>query len=418
MKTRELEKTTPRRRIISLSAIGLDSPGLVSKITTKIYTMGGNVIDVEENCRRGLFSIFLIIDLGSSKIPEADIIRALKDLGDSIGLKVVVHPYDEKKQRCSPEHENHLVTIIGLDQPGIIARVSTFFAEANINIENCTMIARGDFFSREMVIDTHHMNIDPSTPRPGAIESMKSDLKALCAGIDLSVVIQSENIYKRSKKLVVFDVESSLIQDFSLKNFLNTVKGRVKTNGSRLDVAQDKTDQMQALIENAKMLKGIPVTEFEKFSDILQINPGTFELIKVLKSMGFKIALLSSGFSFFIKKIFEVAGVDYAFANTLKTDENELTTGELEEPIITSDTKDGILEFILSMENISRDQVIAVGDGSSSSHFIRNVGLSIAFKPNDQEIRTDGILKSDNIIDILYCLGISKDELAAFYGQA
>ena len=77
-------------------------------------------------------------------------------------------------------------------------------------------------------------------------------------------------------------------------------------------------DRMESLIENARLLKGIPYAELKRFSDILKLNPGTLELIGILKSMGFKIALLSSGFTFFTKRIFEEAGVDYAFSNTLE----------------------------------------------------------------------------------------------------
>ena len=127
--------------------------------------------------------------------------------------------------------------------------------------------------------------------------------------------------------------------------------------------------------------------------------------------MGFKIALLSSGFHFFIKQIFEAAGVDYAFSNGLKVDEEGKITGELDEPVIRSDTKEEILQFIMSTEKINRDQVIAVGDGSNRSHFIRGAGLSIAFRPGEADINTDGILSSDQIINMLYCFGIPKTEL-------
>jgi len=127
--------------------------------------------------------------------------------------------------------------------------------------------------------------------------------------------------------------------------------------------------------------------------------------------MGFKIALISSGFSFFVKKIFEEAGVDYAFSNMLAVDDKGIITGELEEPAITPSSKDEILQFILNMEKINRDQVIGIGDGSSRSHFIKNAGLSIAFKPGDDSIKTDGFLSGGKIISLLYCLGIPEREL-------
>jgi phosphoserine phosphatase len=237
---------------------------------------------------------------------------------------------------------------------------------------------------------------------------MKRSLKALCRELNQSVVIQSEDIYRKEKKLVVFDVESTLIQGSSLKDFLKSIEGEMKSVNHFEEAGEDR---IQALVHNARILQGMPISHFEKFSEILQLNPGTLELIGILKSMGFKIALLSSGFSFFVKRIFESAGVDYAFSNTLRTDEKGMITGELDEPVITDETKGEILEFIMNIENLRPDQVIAVGDGSTRSHFIKNVGLSIAFRPGEESIGTDGFLGGNQILNILYCLGIPRSEL-------
>jgi phosphoserine phosphatase len=397
--------------MVSLSAIGLDAPGLVSTITTKIFEMGGNIVDVEEHARRDLFFIFLVIDFSASPRAIEEITATLKAIEDETGLRVSVGVYDEEKLTPVTEKENHIVTILGVDQPGIIARISTFFHQYNINIENCRMIARGKFFSMEMVINTTRMIMDPIRARGEALERMKDELKTLCAEIGQSVVIQSEDIYKRSKKLVVFDVETTLIQESSLKDFLERLKQGFRLPEAEMEPMEVDESEEDRIVNNARTLRGIPRQEFEGFSEILQLNPGALELINALKSMGFKIALLSSGFNFFIKRIFEEAGVDYAFSNTLKVDDKGIITGELEEPIITSISKDEILDFIMNIENISREQVIAVGDGSTRSHFIKNVGLSIAFKPDEESIRTDGILSSDHIMNILYCLGIPKREI-------
>jgi len=260
-------------------------------------------------------------------------------------------------------------------------------------------------------VGTSKMIVEPRLSHKEAIEKMKDELKSLCVKINQSVVIQSENIYKRAKKLIVFDVESTLIQIPSLTNLLKKIEGKARSIESTFKFSDDNKGDMQSLIENIRMLKGMHMSDLEKFSEILQLNPGTLELVRILKSMGFKIALLSSGFSFVIKKLFEAAGVDYAFSNTLKIDENGIITGELEEPVITGITKNEILEFIMNLENVSRDQVIAVGDGSTSSHFITNSGLSIAFKPDETGVKTDGIFSSDQITNLLYCLGIPKMEL-------
>ena len=400
--------------ILTLSAIGLDSPGLVSKITTTAFEMGGNIIDVEESCRKGLFSIFLVIDFSSSPHGIDVVSEALYSVGEKTGLKVIVGIFDEEEFSSVNKKENHIVTVLGKDRPGIIARIASLFHEKEINIEHCTMIARGEFFSMEMGIDTTHILAPPELSHIEAVENMKTELKNLCRHLNQSVVIQSEDIYVRRKKLVVFDVESSLIQAPSLKNFLDKVEGEVHAAVGTTKWENGKPAHMQQLIENARSLKGIPMSALEKFSDILDLNPGTIELIRILKSMGFKIALLSSGFSFLTKKIFEGAGVDYAFSNTLKCDQHGIITGKLEDPIITSETKNEILQFIMNLEKIGPDQVIAVGDGSTHSHFIKNVGLSIAVKPHAQKMDTDGILSGDQILKILYCFGIPKAELEKY----
>ena len=402
---------TEKGKIISLSAIGLDSPGLVSKITNTIYDMNGNIIDVEENCRKGLFSIFLIVDFSASPRTMKEITAALDRISAETGLKVILGIYDESELSYLTEKESHVVTILGEDKPGIIAKISTFFHQYHINIESCRMIARGKFFSMEMGIDTSQMHVQPDLSREQAIDNMKGELKAVCKELNQSVVIQSEDIYQKGKKLIVFDVESTLIQEESLKEFLEKVQGKAGLQEGETTFKDTREDKMQTLIENARVFKGMPIRDFEKFGGILELNPGALELIGILKSMGFKIALLTSGFNFFVKRIFEAAGVDYAFSNALKSDEKGIITGELEEPIITSDTKQEILDFIMNVEKIRPDQVIAVGDGSTGSHFIENVGLSIAFKPQEKSIKTDGVLSSDHLWNMLYCLGIPKGQL-------
>ncbi|MBN1103505.1 MAG: HAD-IB family phosphatase [Deltaproteobacteria bacterium] len=405
-------------RMITLSAAGLDAPGLVSFITTRIYEMGGNIIDVEENCRRGLFSIFLIVDFSGAGRPMEEVVELLNAMEAETGLKMVVGVYDAEEIRCAEEREGHVVTVLGEDRPGVIAKVSTLLHQHNVNIETCRMIARGQFFSMELSIDTGRIRVEPGLSRHGALELMKIELKDLCRDLNQSVVIQSEDLYRKGKKLVVFDVESTLIGESSLESFMTRIqaeKGLVRDKEP--DLPGEKRESMEGLVEHARRLKGIPMKEFERFGEILQANAETLELIRILKSMGFKIALLSSGFSFFVKKIFEAAGVDYAFSNTLKVDEEGIITGELEEPLIVGATKGEILRFIMEMENLLPEQVIAVGNGTIGSHFIADVGLSIAFRPERMSIKTDGVLSSDQITAMLYCLGIPGRELEKLLGK-
>ncbi len=400
--------------ILSLSAIGLDSPGLVSKITSRVYHLGGNVLDVEENCRRGLFSIFLFIDFSASTRTTREIQESLKAIEPETGLKVILRAGDER-DAAAPEAGGHLlVTVLGTDRPGIIAEISSLFHRFNANIESCRMIARGTFFSMELVVAVQDVRSGETASGVEALRRMKENLRSLCAGLNQSVVIQSEPTYRRAKKIVVFDVESCLIEDASVPAFLDAVNERLAPAGRRVQAPplEDAGAWAQALIDQAGAFQGVPVQDLHSAGRSLELHAGAEELLRVLKSMGYKVALLSTGLDCFLKGIYETEGVDYAFCNTLQKDEAGNATGELEEPVLTPATKNEILEFIMNVEDISRDQVVAVGDGSPSARFMRDVGLSIACQPADRTPPTDGVFSSDQMLNILYCLGITEADLA------
>lgn len=406
-----------KSKIVSLSATGLDTPGLVSKITNKIFEMGGNILDVEEVCRRGLFSIFLIIDFSKSKNSLDNITDDLMDIEKVDGLKVILGTYEDENVAYKQGGENYIITILGKDQPGIIAEISAFLHQRNVNIENCRMIALGDFISMEMVINTSKLLCGASLDHNKSINKMKEALKDLCQKMDKSIVIQREDIFTRVQKLIVFDVESSLIQKASIEDFMEKTKNKLTSMGKDAGFIDNGKDKIMSIIENAQLFKGIPLKDIKGLYDDLQLTYGTLQLFKILRSMGYRIALLSSCFNFLLKRIYMEAGVDYAFANTLMVDEDGILTGNVEDPIIDGSVKEELLDFIMKKEHIGCDQVIAVGNASSESRFISNVGLSVAFQSDDPSFSTDGILRSDNIINLLYCLGIPKTELDRYLSK-
>jgi phosphoserine phosphatase len=406
------------KQIMSLSAIGLDSPGLVSKITGRVLELGGNILDVEENCRRGLFSIFLAIDFTGSARSSGEIRESLKRIEEETGLKVILRTCDENRV-AEPETAEHLlVTVLGVDRPGIIAGISSLLHRFNANIESCRMIARGTFFSMEMAVAVQDVRSKPFSSRIQALEGMKEQLKELCSGLNQSVVIQSESAYRQAKKIVVFDVESCLIEEPSVRRFLDAVNDLIASTEKRIEptLQTDPGGWTQSLVDRVDALRGVPVQALETAGRSLELHPGALELIRILKSMGYKVALLSTGLDCFLKPIYEVEGVDYAFCNTLQKDAAGKATGDLEEPVLTASTKNEILEFIMNVEEISRDQVVAVGDGSTGSRFMKDVGLSIACKPSESTPPVDGIFSSDQMLNILYCLGITESDIARYRG--
>ncbi len=402
-------------KIITLSAIGQDAPGLVWKITDKVAQLGGNIIDVEEHCRRGLFAIYLEIDFGQSSLATTEILDQLRGLEEKTGLKIILKDTSQRELPGLPEIERYVITVLGIDKPGIMAGISRYLASKNINIEHCRMIARGDFFSMEMIVDVSgllHMTKDTDP-----IAQMKTELKEICADLGQSVVIQEESAHKRMKKIIVFDVESALLEKESIPLFFDQLGGLLRSRGVILELKTEEKRKIETLTRNVQVLKGISLKQLQQLAGVLRLNSGAEELLSILKSMGFKIALLSSGLESILRRLFEGIEVDYAFANTLKLDAGGNITGELEEPILTDETKTQVLEFIMNLEHADPDQVIAVGDGSARSGFIRNAGLSIAYQPDEESVATDGVLKTDQISHVLYCLGLPMIELEKYMGK-
>ncbi len=307
----------PLKKTLHFAAVGLDSPGLVAKITEVILKNGGNIVDVDEDCRRGLFFIFLSIDFSASPQSVTAIAEELKSIEAPTGLKIIVGLGDDTPGDAAAA-ERQVLTVLGFDRPGIIAKISAFFRDHRINIETCRMIARGKFFAMEMVVDPGTMIHKPSLTPNEAFEKIKGSLQDLCASMGQSVVIQGENTFKKAKKIVVFDVESTLIHEDSVAALVERVKAKAVSINPGAVFYTETRDKMKALMAYAPFLKGLPLSEVKILGRGVRLNEDTVKLIRVLKSMGFKVALLSSGFEFFLKKAFEELQVDYAFCNVLE----------------------------------------------------------------------------------------------------
>jgi len=143
----------------------------------------------------------------------------------------------------------------------------------------------------------------------------------------------------------------------------------------------------------------------------LEITPGAEELISTLKALGYKTALISGGFSYFVDRIKEKLGIDYAYSNKLVIKNGKLT-GELEEPIIDERRKGELIGELARKENLLKEEIVAVGDGANDRFMLRNSGLGIAINPKDVLKKVaDGVITKENLTGILYCLGAPEKKL-------
>jgi len=386
---------------VMITATGKDKPGLTTEITELIADADGNIVDIEAFSMRGLFAIFMIVDCRAMIVSIESLRSQLMEMGKKIGLDVNVEPLPSVRRKSGKKLV--LLTTLGKDRPGIVAAVSRFLSQNNANIERIRMIAYGELNAMEILIDIN----DIALP----IEDFKEALSKECKLVGQDIVFQKDTVFRRPKRLIVFDVDGTLIDAEMIDELAKAagVGGKVSEITSR--AMNGEIEFKQALKERVQLLKGLPVTVLDSIVENLDVTPGAEELILALKALGYKVALISGGFTQFVEKIKEKLGIDYVYANKLVIEDGKLT-GEVVEPIIDAERKAELMREIAEKENLLMEQVVAVGDGANDRFMLQNSGLGIALYPKAvlQKVAS-GVITKDNLAGILYCLGAPEEKL-------
>ncbi|MEJ2126165.1 MAG: phosphoserine phosphatase SerB [Candidatus Bathyarchaeota archaeon] len=386
---------------VMITATGNDKPGLITEITELIANSKGNIVDIEAFSMRGLFAIFMIVDCRCMSVSFEELKSKLMTMGKNVGLDVNIEPLPAGTRKTGKKLV--LLTTLGKDQPGIVAKVSRFLSENNANIERIRMIAYGELNAMEMLVDINDLKIP--------VHNFKESLSKECKLVGQDVVFQKDTVFRKPKRLIVFDVDGTLIDAEVIDELANAagVGGKVSEITSR--AMNGEIDFKQALRERVRLLKGLPVKVLDSIVENLDVTAGAEELIIALKALGYKIALISGGFTQFVEKIQEKLGIDYVYANQLVIEDGKLT-GEVIEPIIDAERKAELMQEIAKKENLLMEQVVAVGDGANDRFMLQNSGLGIALYPKAvlQKVAS-GIITKENLTGILYCLGAPEEKL-------
>jgi len=390
-----------------ITATGKDKPGLIAEITDAIARANVNIVDIEAFSMRGLFAIFMIVDCRTATIQIGNLKEQLASIGSKIGLELTMEPYVAGRRKG--EKKLALLTTIGKDSPGIVAKVSKFLSEKKANIERIRMITSGELNVMEISTDLSDLSSN--------FEAFRSGLEDTCSEAGQDVVVQTEDVFQRPKRLIVFDVDSTLIDVEVIDELAKAAGVSEKVKEITRKAMNGEIDFKQALRKRAILLKGLKVEVLEVIAENLEITPGAEELISTLKALGFKIALVSGGFKYFVGKIKEKLGIDYAYANKLVLREGKLT-GEVEEPIIDDKRKGEIIRQLARKENLLLEEIVAVGDGANDRFMLQSSGLGIALNPKDILKKVaDGVITKENLTGILYCLGAPEKRLREIFSK-
>ena len=398
----QLPSLLQKRDLYVVSVIGEDQVGIVSEVTQLLFREGFNIVDVEQTVIHSQFSMVLLLEPVRRGFKPSRLRSGLSRLAKRRGLNITVTPLREYKGlRLAGMKTPYVLTLLGPDRPGVVAAFSTILAQHRCNIERIKMVARGEFFAMEMGIDL----------RDASFSSLRTDLMAVARRMDMDVVAQPEQTFKKRKKVIVFDMDSTIVEGEVIDRLAKLAGAGRKVAAITERAMKGEMDYAASLKARVSFLKGLSLRSLESLAKTLKLTKGSEELIAGLKEMGFKIALISGGFSYFTDILKERLGFDYAFGNKLEVRKGRLT-GRVRGKIIDAGEKARIMESICRGEGITRDEVVAVGDGSNDRIMVANAGLGLAF--NAKEILrkvADGAITGDHLKGVLYCLGISDLDL-------
>jgi phosphoserine phosphatase len=229
---------------------------------------------------------------------------------------------------------------------------------------------------------------------------------------NIECVFQADTIHRRYKRLAVFDMDSTLIQQEVIDEIASLIGVEKEVSAITAAAMNGELDFEASLRARCKLLKGVPATVFETLRPRITLNAGVKDLITALKRLGFKTAVLSGGFTPLTSWMGQQLGLDYAFANHLVvSDDGQTLTGELTGEIVHAQKKRQHIVEIAAKEGIALEQVIAIGDGANDLPMMGVAGLGVAFhaKPNVQ-MQAPARLNSKSMLDVLYLFGISREE--------
>ncbi|KAJ6009319.1 hypothetical protein N7499_005273 [Penicillium canescens] len=233
---------------------------------------------------------------------------------------------------------------------------------------------------------------------------------------NVEVVLQKESVFRRHKRLAVFDMDSTLIDNECIDEIAKFIGVEKQVSDITERAMNGELDFSASLKERVGLLNGVPADVFEKLKSVLKIAKGARELCHALKTLGYKIAVLSGGFQPLAEWLAEQLGIDIAVANHLEIDEATQTlTGKLVRsyPIVDAAHKRTLLKSIAAEHNIPLSQTMAVGDGANDLLMLHAAGLGVAWRAKSKvQLEAPTRINGESLVDILYLLGLDNEDIA------
>ncbi len=408
--------TTPELELILVNISGHDRPGVTSALTEILAKYDASILDIGQSDIHHTLSLGILFKTDSSV--SGEIMKDLLFKAYEMNVQINFSPISqsEYEEWVGRQGKNRwIVTILGRRLSARhIAAVTKIIADQNLNIDSIQRLT-----GRPPLEETEESKAKAcvefsvrGNPRDRSeMQSLFMDLSSR-EGFDIS--LQEDTIYRRCRRLVCFDMDSTLIETEVIDELAIRAGVGDKVKDITERAMRGEIDFDESFKERVALLKGLDVSVMREIAENLPVTEGVDRMMSVLKRAGYKTAILSGGFNFFGNYLKQRYGFDYVYANELEIADGKLTgnyTGE----VVNGRRKAELLRLIAQVENIDIAQTIAVGDGANDLPMLATAGLGIAFHAKPKVKATAGHSISTIGIDgVLYFIGF-KDSYTNVY---
>jgi len=400
-----MTKTEHPDRLV-LHIAGADRTGVTARLTEIIAQEGAALINIGQSVLNGYLMLSAIVDIPKNSYALRKILFAAADMG----LRLEVTPLKLAPEATElPESPALAVTLLGPLSNGLAtAQITRFMAERAMNIREIRSLSDVRLNGLELIAD-----LPPGKDlRPTELAALRGDFLRMGMELGVDLAVQKDDIFRRTKRLVCMDVDSTFVKGEFIDELAELVGVKEQVAAITARAMKGEIDFKGALAERVKLLAGLPFERAQSLIDRFELTPGADSWVKKLQSLGFKIGLVSGGFTFFVDVLKQRFGLDFAFANELEVEAGKLT-GRVRGAIVDSERKAQVLKDMAQVYSCRLEQSVAIGDGANDILMLQTAGLGIAFraKPKLQEVASMSLNHHERLDTLLYLMGWNERDL-------
>ena len=398
--------------LILIRITGLDRPGLTASFTEILSGYDVTIMDIGQANIHSTLSLGILFK--SLKADSGNIMKELLFKASDLGVNIRFYPVpvEEYEDWVSMQgKDRYILTLLGrkLSAKQITA-VTHILANQELNIDAIKRL------TGRQPVDESKAGVRAciefslrGTPRNR--EEMQRELMKLSSELEVDFSFQRDNMYRRMRRLICFDMDSTLIQTECIDELAERAGVGEQVRAITESAMRGEIDFKESFTQRVSLLKGLDVSVMKEIAENMPITEGVERLMFVLKRYGYKIAILSGGFTFFGEYLQKKFGIDYVYANELEVEDGKLT-GRYLGDVVDGKRKAELLRLIAQVEKVDIAQTIAVGDGANDLPMLSLAGLGIAFhaKPKVKENAQQAI-NTIGLDGVLYFLGFKDSYL-------